>query len=60
MHKKFLTEWNNYNLDLKNPHQSDDGPGDVDHLLPEHEKLLVQIAKTREQLQAQLKEALER
>jgi type I restriction enzyme M protein len=56
MNKKALTEWNNYNLDRKNPHQSDDGPGDVDHLLPEHEKPLVQIAKTR----AQLKEALER
>src|SRR6266550_901297 len=25
----------NYNLDLKNPHNSDAGPGDVDHLLPE-------------------------
>jgi type I restriction enzyme M protein len=50
----------NYNLDLKNPHQTDDGPGDVDHLLPEYEKLLAQIAKTREQLKAQLKEALER
>ena len=24
-----------FNLDLKNPHATDDGPGDVDHLLPE-------------------------
>ena len=24
----------NYNLDLKNPHNPDTGPGDVDHLLP--------------------------
>ena len=50
----------NYNLDLKNPHQTDDGPGDVDHLLPEYEKLLTQIAETRAKLKAQLKEALTR
>jgi hypothetical protein len=34
----------NFNLDLKNPHNPDTGPGDVDHLLPEYEKLLAQIA----------------
>ena len=50
----------NYNLDLKNPHSSDTGPGDVDHLLPEYEKLLAQIAETRGQLKAQLMEALSR
>jgi type I restriction enzyme M protein len=50
----------NYNLDLKNPHQTDDGPGDVDHLLPEYEKLLAQIAETRAALKAQLMEALTR
>jgi type I restriction enzyme M protein len=48
----------NYNLDLKNPHNPDEGPGDVDHLLPEYEKLLAQIAETRAKLKAQLKEAL--
>ena len=48
----------NYNLDLKNPHRTDEGPGDVDHLLPEYEKLLAQIAKTRAELKAQLREAL--
>jgi hypothetical protein len=37
----------NFNLDLKNPHNPDTGPGDVDHLLPEYEKLLAQIAATR-------------
>ena len=37
----------NFNLDLKNPHNPDTGPGDVDHLLPEYEKLLAQIADTR-------------
>jgi type I restriction enzyme M protein len=48
----------NFNLDLKNPHNSDTGPGDVDHLLPEYEKLLDQIAATREALKAELKSAL--
>jgi len=36
-----------FNIDLKNPHNSDTGLGDVDHLLPEYEKLLLQIAETR-------------
>jgi type I restriction enzyme M protein len=50
----------NYSLDFKNPHSSDTGPGDVDHLLPEYEKLLAQIAETRAELKAQLQEALSR
>jgi type I restriction enzyme M protein len=33
--------------------QPDTGPGDVDHLLPEYEKLLAQIAETRRKLKAQ-------
>jgi len=48
----------NYNLDLKNPHKTDDGPGDVDHLLPEYEKLLAQIAETRAALRQELHRAL--
>jgi type I restriction enzyme M protein len=32
----------------------------MDHLLPEYEKLLQQIAETRATLKAQLKEALSR
>ena len=48
----------NYNLDLKNPHSSDEGPGDVDQLLPEYEKLLAQIAATRAALKQELYEAL--
>jgi type I restriction enzyme M protein len=48
----------NYNLDLKNPHRPDDGPGDVDHLLPEYEKLLAQIAETRAALKKELHHAL--
>ncbi|HKR65952.1 MAG TPA: class I SAM-dependent DNA methyltransferase [Thermoanaerobaculia bacterium] len=48
----------NYNLDLKNPHNADEGPGDVEHLLPEYEKLLAQIAETRAKLKAELEQAL--
>jgi len=48
----------NFNLDLKNPHNSDEGPGDVDHLLPEYEKLLAQIAETRARLKQELHHAL--
>lgn len=48
----------NFNLDLKNPHNPDTGPGDVDHLLPEYEKLLAQIADTRAKLKKELHEAL--
>jgi type I restriction enzyme M protein len=47
-----------FNLDLKNPHRPDDGPGDVDHLLPEYEKLLGQIAATRAALKQELASAL--
>jgi type I restriction enzyme M protein len=50
----------NFNLDLKNPHNADEGPGDVDHLLPEYEKLLAKIAETRGKLKEQLMEALNR
>jgi len=48
----------NYNLDLKNPNSPDAGPGDVDHLLPEYEKLLAQIAETRAALKRELHAAL--
>jgi type I restriction enzyme M protein len=44
----------NFNLDLKNPHNPDTGPGDVDHLLPEYEKILAQIATTRAALKQEL------
>jgi len=49
-----------YNLDLKNPNRPEEGPGDVDHLLPEYEKLLGQIAQTRNALKAELQKALTR
>jgi hypothetical protein len=48
----------NFNLDIKNPHSSDTGPGDVDTLLPEYEDLLQLIAETRGKLKAQLESAL--
>lgn len=51
-------EQRGYNLDVKNPHSPDDGPGDVDHLLPEYEKLLAQIAETRAALKHELLQAL--
>ena len=47
-----------FNLDLKNPHNPDTGPGDVDHLLPEYEALLAQIAQTRVALKKELQHAL--
>lgn len=48
----------NFNLDLKKPHKPDTGPGDVDHLLPEYERLLAQIAETRAKLKQELHQAL--
>ncbi len=48
----------NFNLDLKNPHRADRGPGNVDDLLPEYEALLAQIAETRALLKKQLHDAL--
>lgn len=48
----------NFNLDLKNPNSSESGPGDVDHLLPEYETLLAQIATTRAALKKELQNAL--
>ncbi len=50
----------NYNLDLKNPHRTDNGPGDFDHLLPKYEKLLKDIASTRAALKKELHAALTR
>jgi type I restriction enzyme M protein len=47
-----------YNLDRKNPHQTNEGPADLEHLLPEYERLLAQIATTRAKLKAELQQAL--
>ena len=47
-----------FNLDMKNPHNGDSGPGDVDELLPEYEQLLARIDATRAKLKAELYQAL--
>ena len=48
----------NYNLDLKNPHTKDEGPADLEALIPEYKKLLADIAATRQQLKVALEAAL--
>ena len=50
--------WPIYNLDIKNPHNSETGPGNLDELLPEYEALLAQIAETRNKLRDELYAAL--
>ncbi len=47
-----------YNLDIKNPHNADTGPGDPDALLREYQTLLTQIADTRNRLRDELVAAL--
>ena len=47
-----------YDNSDKNPHNPDTGPGEVDHLLPEYEKLLAEIAETRAKLKQELHHAL--
>jgi type I restriction enzyme M protein len=47
-----------YNLDFKNPHNSDVSIGDVDDLLPQYEELLVRLAETRATLRGELYRAL--
>ena len=48
----------NYNLDLKNPYSVDRGPGSVDELLPEYERLLSEVSETRDRLKHELHHAL--
>jgi len=45
---------NGYNLDLKNPHNADTGPGKVEDLLPEYESLLERISETRNHLKREI------
>jgi type I restriction enzyme M protein len=47
-----------YNLDIKNPHNADTGPGDPDALLKQYQTLLAQIADTRNRLRDELVAAL--
>ena len=51
---------NGYNLDLKNPHAVDDGPGDPDELLRQYEEATRAAVEIREKLKVSLAEALER
>ncbi len=47
-----------YNLDIKNPHNADTGPGDPEELLKDYQELLGQIADTRNRLRDEFMEAL--
>jgi type I restriction enzyme M protein len=47
-----------YNLDRKNPHAADDGPGDPDELLDQFQTLQQKIDETREKLRQELMSAL--
>ncbi|MEA3277242.1 MAG: class I SAM-dependent DNA methyltransferase [Pseudomonadota bacterium] len=49
----------NYNLDIKNPHDADEGPGDPDALLAQYQELQTEIDAIRDQLKAELASALE-
>jgi hypothetical protein len=49
-----LIKAGNFNLDLKIPRNSDEGPSDVDQLPPEYEKLLARISEPRAVLKKEL------
>lgn len=49
---------NGYNLDIKNPHNADTGPGDPDELLAELESIRLASRRTLDQLKSELAAAL--
>lgn len=49
---------NGYNLDIKNPHNADTGPGDPDELLAELESIRITSRETLDQLKGELAAAL--
>ncbi|MCA9047417.1 MAG: hypothetical protein KDA89_01735 [Planctomycetaceae bacterium] len=49
---------NGFNLDIKNPHSTDDGPGDPDELLQEFARVDAEAARVLEALKQELAEAL--
>lgn len=51
---------NGYNLDIKNPHNADTGPGDPDDLLAELESIRTASRETLEQLKNELATAIHR
>jgi type I restriction enzyme M protein len=48
-----------YNLDFKNPHAVEDGPGDADELLRQYREISASAAQARDALRDELKAALE-
>lgn len=48
-----------YNLDIKNPRATDDGPGDADELLRQYTEAAVEAAQIRDRLRDELRAALE-
>jgi len=47
-----------YNLDIKNPNEAEDGPGDADELLKQYQQAAAEAAMVREQLRDELARAL--
>jgi type I restriction enzyme M protein len=47
-----------YDLDISNPHEADDGPGDPDKLLSQYQRLREDVAATRQSLKDELETAL--
>jgi len=47
-----------YNLDINNPHEADDGPGDPDKLLTQYHRLQEDVAATRQSLKEELKKII--
>ena len=50
----------NYNLDIKNPNVEDDDHGDPEELLAKYQKLMGELAETRNSLKQELMTALDR
>ncbi|MDH6104809.1 hypothetical protein NWP22_02785 [Anabaenopsis tanganyikae CS-531] len=49
---------NNYNLDIKNPHQVDVAQADLDEMLAEYHKLMAELGDVRGKLKFELMSAL--
>lgn len=49
---------NNYNLDIKNPHQEDIEHADLDEMLEEHQKLVAELNEVRSKLKFELMQSL--
>lgn len=49
---------NNYNLDIKNPHQVDAEHADLDEMLEEHQKLVAELNEVRSKLKFELMQSL--